>query len=99
MPTEIIIGLVVSAVLTGVGGVCGTLCRASRNLHHAEIKGMQENGLLEGEPQYMKSFRVGRAEYDLENNLLLTRYANIAFWVGIAGMAIMAYVSVIVRVR
>ena len=84
-------------MLTAVGGVGGILCRAFRDLHHAEIKGMQENGLLEDEPQYMKSFRVGRAEYDLENNLRLTRYANIAFWVGIAGMATMSCVSIAFR--
>ena len=97
MPTEIIIGLVVSTVLAAVGGVGGILCRAFRDLDHAEIKGMQENGLFEDEPEYMRIFRVTRAQYDLEGNLRLTRYADVVFWIGIAGMATMSCVSVAVR--
>ena len=89
-------GIVFLAIVGGIFVLCGSLgyvlCRLMRPLHHAEIEGMKQGGLFEGEPEYMRQFRVTRAEFDLEDNVRHARYAIVAFLVGVLILACLAFV-------
>lgn len=84
----VIIGLIISILIAVGGGVSFILCRCSRPLHDFEIESMKRDGLFEGEPEYMQTFRVAQAEWDLEDNLAYTRYARIVFWIGCVGIIV-----------
>ena len=91
MVTLITIGLIVCMLLVIVGGIGFGVCWRSQALHDAEIEGMKQGGRFKGEPAYMQQFRITRAEFDLESNLRCTRYAYIAFWVGIVGILLLMF--------
>ena len=73
MPTLSLVVLILGVLLIVVSGVLLFFLYASRFLHDAEIEGMKRNGKFEGEPDFMRDFRVARAEFDLEANQQWTR--------------------------
>ena len=63
-----IIGWIVGTTLVLVGAVWFFLNTMMRGLNEAEVELMKQDGRFEGEPEYMKKFRVARSEWDLATN-------------------------------
>jgi len=78
---------IVGGIFVLCGGIGYVVCHLCRPLIHAEIAGMKQGGLFEGEPEYMGQFRVTRAQFDLEDNMRHTRYVIFAFLVGVMILA------------
>lgn len=89
MTSLAVIGWFISCFLVLVGGFVWVLCGLFRPFNYAEINGMKQGGRFEDEPEYMRQFRVTRAEFDLESNLRHSRYAAISTVAGITGIMIL----------
>ena len=78
-----IAGLIVAVLLILIGGGWLALCLLFRPLHEAEVVLMKRGGKFEGEEDYMKDFRVGRAEWELDDNARHTRHASSLLGIGL----------------
>lgn len=69
--------LVIGVLLTTTGHAGLVFSNTFSDLAKIEVELMKKDGKFEGEPDYMKDFRVARSEYDLEYHSKHIRYSKI----------------------
>lgn len=88
-----IIGWVIGAILTLIGGIWLICNLMMHGLVKTEVELMKRETKIEGEPDYMKDFRVFRSEWDLEINER-NKYKAISILVIGILILILAYLSI-----
>ncbi|MCH8986761.1 hypothetical protein IIA94_01185 [Patescibacteria group bacterium] len=81
-----ILMLVIGIVVMVVGLTWLAFSIAFRKLTKSEVEMMKKDGKFDGEPEFMRSFRVARAGWDLVSS---TRHLALSSFIFIVGVIIM----------
>lgn len=79
----VIFGWIIGILLILIGLGCAKINLSYREITQAEVNMMKEDGKFEGEPYWMKDFRVSRSEGDLQDNIRHGNFCRIPIFIGI----------------
>ena len=84
-----ILGWIFSVILVLVGGFLFWFFETDQHLSRRVTEMMKKDGRLEGEPEYMKDFRVAESEWDEDFSRRNKRRAGIILAAGLILLALM----------